>query len=299
MLLCTGFALGSGMVDEIASRSCFRGLEATAEQFAADLKNNVERDMMQLELIAGMLAEHEDLESNEAVRHMKSYKQRGLVVSVGMLVPDRQMVFSDDRFITWQEKPVFQQEVEKAPYLSDRCRLGESGEYFVYLTVPIVKSGETKGILYGFIPAQELEKRLSSKAFDGNAQEYIIDAKDGTILMDTWHDTLGNVYDGSMARRVTGGYSKEEWMENIKAGKPCYLVSHSRKADEDFYVYSVPVSLNRWAVLLTVPESVAFEDAEQIRRILYVLGAVDSILVRTSANTLSPSISSLRLISTK
>lgn len=85
----------------------------------------------------------------------------------------------------------------------------------MHQAVPVVQDGETIAVLYGIMSLQEASKVYKVNDFDGNAFVLIIDGATGDVLLDTWHDSLGNLMD-YMERDFQLGDTIIEAMEKMK-----------------------------------------------------------------------------------
>lgn len=276
------FLIGALRVNRIAMENCLNTLDDATSQFVSEIKRNMSIRRQQLEVIAEILAEYDDIASAEARIHMSSIQQRGVLSSLTVLLPDNQVIFFKDGKYQKQESMLdYEEEVLKGAYVSGviPSDLNEK-EKFIYQAVPIEKDGNIKGIIYELINLNTFPEIYTSAAFGWNAQLYILDGETGDFLLDTWHDELGNFYDDAMGMRKTRqGYDFEQWIQDLKDGKEGYLVFEPKDAGEDFYAYAQPVGINRWMAQLTAPESVVFEGAIRIRRVLYILAVMNMVLL--------------------
>ena len=161
-------------------------------------------------------------------------------------------------------------EFTKVPYISGVIEDPDnSGEKLIYRAVPVERDGKTEGILYGFVNLKDFANSITATAFYGNTQIYVADGETGDFLVDTWHDTLGNVFDEDISsRKVKPGYDYQEMKENFVKGKAGHIAFWSNTAGEYFYSYYKAVGVNHWMIQITVPESIAFENAINIRKVM-------------------------------
>lgn len=62
--------------------------------------------------------------------------------------------------------------------------------YFVL----VVNNGETAAFLVGVIDCAALSEIFTIERYDGKAYASIVDYSDGSFILDSWHDELGNMY---------------------------------------------------------------------------------------------------------
>ncbi|MCI6995391.1 MAG: hypothetical protein MR936_01030 [Eubacterium sp.] len=87
--ICVFFTIAAFQVNRLATESCFDTLDDTAIQVAADIRTHVAADLEQLSVIADLLAQHEEQDSETIRRHLSSFSHRGTIAALGLLLPDR------------------------------------------------------------------------------------------------------------------------------------------------------------------------------------------------------------------
>lgn len=209
--------------------------------------------------------------------HLSSFRQRGSLSAVGLLLPDNRLITGSGEEDTFENVFDYHTELSRLPYISGIVSNSDNdGEKMIYQAVPVQKDGETVGILYGFESLTAFADSITLTAFEGNVQIFVADGDTGDFLVDTWHDTLGNVFDDDMvSRKVKPGYDYQEMKEDFVEGKTGHIAFWSNTAGEYFYSYYKPVGVNRWMVQLTVFESVAFADVIRVRHVLYRLAVAE------------------------
>lgn len=111
----------------------------------------------------------------------------------------------------------FETEAARGAYISDRVTSYFAPEKLVVRNVvPVKRDGETIAILYGVILRRSFPETIRSTSTTA-AVLLLVDGNNGDILLDTWHDSLGNLSDLS-GRKMLMGYTYEEAMEKIPNG---------------------------------------------------------------------------------
>ncbi len=163
----------------------------------------------------------------------------------------------------------FEEEAGKLPYTSSVISTGEkTSEKYVYQVVPVIRSGETVGILYGYISLDMFPTFIDTMAYDGKCQFYIVDGESGDFLMDEYHGTLGNIYDGSMEWESKDGYDVSQMRDDVYNGKSGYYVFRSQRTGEWYYTCYQPLGINNWSIQLTIDETTAFAGYQEVNRTL-------------------------------
>ena len=262
-------------ISEIAEESCFQQLHEAAQNLSRTIMRHIVSDQNQLEVIADILANYEDIEGQETLRILKEYESSDIMSRLEILLPGDRVILDNGEIVDAAGVLSFEEEAAKGAHVSDKSEdLLHPGGCILRSFVPIERDGAVAGMLYGVIDLQALPYQWKVHEFGGNASVYVIDGKTGDFIMDTWHKTLGNLIDlGS--RSMKAGYTPEQFSEDIFAGRTGYVVFVSKTIGDYLYLYYEPLEINDWRVALSVPESVVYEDAYRIRRVFYLFLAME------------------------
>lgn len=280
-ILVASYFVTSLLVNRIVTESCYRTLGDEAAQMTTLLRNQISSDREQLEIIADVLAAHDEIDSQEAQSHIVSMRQGRRISSVAILLPDNRTISYGETSLEGMGTLEFAEEAEKVPYISGVCSKGEEiQDKLIYQAIPIEKGGKTTGILYGVIGLDTLKEYLPITAFDGKAQLFVIDGATGDFIVDTWHDAPSNVADEALAgRKLRHDEDVKDVNVDILEGNTGHFAYHSLDGKENYYAYYMPAGIERWSVMITVPETEAFGSAKRIRNALYLLATVDIIVL--------------------
>ena len=72
----------------------------------------------------------------------------------------------------------------------------------MYYFVPVEKQGQTLALLVGVIDCESLPDVFKTMAYNGEAFSCLNDYKDGSFIMDDWHERLGKLTGGCMNRKM-------------------------------------------------------------------------------------------------
>lgn len=271
------FVVTTSFLWHLAINECYYEIEHSAGDAVATLKNNLELYQGNLELISelinGKLTEDHDT-IRETLETLCGHQR---IDALCVQLNDGTLICGGSGIPDYSRLPAFTQSQQSVPYISNRFPGVEGSDAnFIYIAVPVSQQGQVAGILYGFMNLDWLPTLFENDTpYDGNSQLYLVDGDSGDFIMDMWHDTLGNLYDGSMGTRITKpGYDLETMIDDIANGRSGYYIFKSRTADEYFYTRYQPVGINNWSIQLTVLESVAFAAFREIIRIIMTLGGV-------------------------
>jgi diguanylate cyclase (GGDEF)-like protein len=282
VLLLIGMTLLSiRLINQTLLNSCQNLLDDTALKLADDIKINMQNNHEELEIAAKILAANDTMNDAETKELLTALDNRGFIDTLAVLLPDNTFLTFSDTYRELSGTLDFAEEVKKGRYLAERHVLPSTQENYIYDAIPIVKDGNTVGILYGFINLKALTKFYSPSGFGNFVHYFIVNGQNGNFLLDTWHESLGNLNDDYYAKRMTkDGTSFDELRYNLKNKIPGRLTYRSEKQDTYFYTCYYPIGIYSWAVILTIPEDIALSYTSDVSNNLFIL-KVSQVLILT------------------
>ena len=272
LLFCSVFFLVRRANREITQRS-FDELATATRQIAKDLVDAANADQTILSAMAERIAGHDERDNDAVLRIMKSFSiSETFVSTVALLRPDGTRYDVSDTFD-------FETEAARGAYISDRVTSYFAPEKLVVRNVvPVVRDGETVAILYGVVLLQELSRNYQIDLYNGNAFLLLVDGNNGDILLDTWHDSLGNISE-LRGRKMLKGYTYEEAMKKIPNGIGGDMCTVSRSTGLTVYLHYEPVGINNWSVVLGVSEAEALAGTRGVVQTLSMMAIIVTALL--------------------
>ena len=265
-------------INELEEDYCFDNLHDAVETLSNDINACIERDRSGLRTIANMIAEYDDLDPERIKNLLSSYDSQSMLSQLAVLLPDNTVLLQDGTSIDADGILSFSHEAALGEHITDEENsLLETDLPILRNYVPVIQNGQTIAMLYGTISLDTLPDLWNHPAiYDGHAAIYLINADNGNFLVDTWHKTLGNIYDLGQ-RKMKMGYRPEQLTEDLAAGKSGHVVFVSKTVGEYLYFYYEPIPINNWTLALSVPESIAFARADSIKQLLYHFAAFECV----------------------
>ena len=279
LLFCSVFFLVRRANREITQRS-FDELATATRQIAKDLADAANADQTILSAMAELIAGHDERDNDAVLRIMKSFSLSETFVStVALLRPDGTLLLTDGTRYDVSDTFDFETEAARGAYISDRVTSYFAPEKLVVRNVvPVVRDGETVAILYGVVLLQELSRNYQIDLYNGNAFLLLVDGNNGDILLDTWHDSLGNISE-LRGRKMLKGYTYEEAMEKIPNGIGGDMCTVSRSTGLTLYLHYEPVGINNWSVVLGVSEAEALAGTRGVVETLSMMAIIVTALL--------------------
>ena len=260
--------------EEVTQRS-FDELTTATKQLAKDINNATRTDQIILSAMAELIAGQDEDDLDSVLRIMNTFSlDKTFVSAVALLRPDGTLLLTDGARYDVSDTFDFETEAARGAYISDRVTSYFAPEKLVVRNVvPVKRDGETIAILYGVALLQELSRNYQIDLYNGNAVLLLVDGNNGDILLDTWHDSLGNLSDLS-GRKMLMGYTYDQAMENIPNGIGGDMCIVSRSTGLTLYLHYEPVGINNWSVVLGVSEQDALAGTRGVVKILYLMSVI-------------------------
>ena len=260
--------------EEVTQRS-FDELTTATKQLAKDINNATRTDQTILSAMAELIAGQDEDDLDSVLRIMNTFSlDKTFVSAVALLRPDGTLLLTDGARYDVSGAFDFETEAARGAYISDRVTSYFAPEKLVVRNVvPVKRDGETIAILYGVVLLQELSRNYQIDLYNGNAVLLLVDGNNGDILLDTWHDSLGNLSE-LRGRKMLKGYTYEEAMKKIPNGIGGDMCTVSRSTGLTLYLHYEPVGINNWSVVLGVSEQDALAGTRGVVKILYLMSVI-------------------------
>jgi len=265
--------------EEVTQRS-FDELTTATKQLAKDINNATRTDQTILSAMAELIAGQDEDDLDSVLRIMNTFSlDKTFVSAVALLRPDGTLLLTDGARYDVSGAFDFETEAARGAYISDRVTSYFAPEKLVVRNVvPVKRDGETIAILYGVVLLQELSRNYQIDLYNGNAFLLLVDGNNGDILLDTWHDSLGNLSE-LRGRKMLKGYTYEEAMKKIPNGIGGDMCTVSRSTGLTLYLHYEPVGINNWSVVLGVSEAEALAGTRGVVQTLSMMAIIVTALL--------------------
>lgn len=287
-------------INTITVERCIERMQEAAETVIDDIDNKLYRDSRLLNAVADMIEDQGDIANMDPeTLHsiIKPFSPLTTANEINILLADNTVIYHDGTVIKPEEaegKISFEQEVLLGEHVTDRMvSLLDDNELVIRHFVPIKdkKSGQVVAMLFGTTHLKNLHYALNiSNIYNSTASVFIIDRKNGDMLVDTWHDSLGNLMDYA-DHKSKGDKTMREACNEILDGGSGYTVYLSNSYGDYVYLYYDSISesqwhqlgeskdLNKWSVAVAVPEEEVLRSVIRIRYVCYVLALIEVVLL--------------------
>ncbi len=281
LILAIGFLIASSLLKNYSINFCLQILE----QEARNTKNNINDQLFffqnDMDVLAKIIEKEKELSSPQVQALLKIFEEKEFISRIGILFPDNQAMLSDGTFKTSHGKKTFDQLAQEGPFLSNaEPDSANPHNWILYYSIPIGEKPDIRGLLFGVVELDNISDYFNIDVFDGKADFYIMDPENMNLVLDTLHGHPGHS-DATEGHHIKEGFHEEQIRQDFSQGRSGLTAYLSTSLDEYLYTAYAPLDVNHWFILLSVPESVVFDEAEYTKTILFWLGIFESVALIT------------------
>lgn len=258
-------------VYEIEEAAAFQTLHMETRQIKEDINLQILSDRENLATMAQMIAKlYQNKEPYELM--FGAFESIGLIRDIEILLPDNTLLTKNGGSDV-SDNISYSDEVKKGAYVTGRVSyLLNEKEDIVRSAVPVIVENEPIAILYGVIDLNVLEERYADRVKELGAQLFVFEKENGKLIIDTFHDELGNI-SFLKSREYKGTFSYEKLQKDISINQSGYLSFASIELGEDLYIHYAPMAVGEWEIMLGLPESAVFSNANYVMNMLLAVSA--------------------------
>ena len=276
-LLCVGLYVQTSRL--VKGRSIQR-MEEGVNMAVNEIKQKLSRDEQILEATAELIAAADDTEEESMNRIISAISPLMETIKIRVLMPDDTVRDPSGGITDTTGSISFEEEAALGEHVSNR-KMGVVDRDVPVLRhfVPVIKNGETVALVYGTTFLSEFSSDLNiDNIYNASASVLIIDTENGDLIMDTWNNTLGSIYDFGV-RGTKDGDSWETGLHNIFEGKSGHMAFMSEKDNQWYYMYYSPANINSWSLAVIVPDSEAMKNLHAISHIMLIFVALMAVAI--------------------
>lgn len=250
-----------------AEEECIQRLKDATLEYSNNYYVHAMSDREQLRVVADMLSVLMEEGTHDLHTHLAAFEQRGMLDWLQVLMPNGELLTGSGTYDVTDELD-YTAEVARLPYISNiSAGLVDPGKDVIRSAVPILENGEIIAVLYGVYDLTAGHKLDGITAYNGNAYTFVYESDTGRYILD------GLLGQSTIARTDSSyeakpGFDLTHMQEDLNTCREGYSAFSSLSYDGYMYIYYVPVGINNWMVMVSVPESAALAFAFDSRSLL-------------------------------
>lgn len=262
-------------------KNCSSILEKSAKAVNNEIILRFEDNINTLRLMSGVMVRSDDLESDEAVtERINEFCDKTIFDHIDVFYPDNTLLLQNGTTMDASGSLSFEEISARGEHMSARTGyLADESKHIICYCVPVVDEGETAAVIIGVIECSQLSDIFKADVYDGQAYMCIIDRKDGSFILDNYHDEPGDIYMYGGAATLRKGYEPSAIVTDIMDGNTGVTVYESDEKGQSSYVYYTPVGIFDWQLVLVVQEDVVFARLREMDGILAGIGIGELVIL--------------------
>ncbi len=184
-------------------------------------------------------------------------------------LPDERVIQNDGTQINIGDDYSFLDRVQEQFSVSERrVALKDGTTPIIMLSKCIFKDGTCIGILSSVVDINAFAQKILANSNPNNTEVIVFERGTGDILIDTWHQELGNIKTVEKVEPEKG-YDWDEVADACNSGRKGNAAFFSKKKGETMFLSYASVPYSDWQVLLFAPGSVSMKTANSNRETAY------------------------------
>ncbi len=263
------------------TENCWDELSMARDDIILEVSNRLNINAKLLDLASDAIVMNANLEDADAMQtYLESVKKETIFDRIDVVFPNGTIFVSStgERVMDHGEK-AYSELVAKGTHISQRVPDFLTGQEALHVFSPIYDvAGQPVALLGATVFCSTLGDLFSSMHYGENAQLFLVDRRDGNLIIDRWHETPGSIYDMSgyePSNQAEGGGVITEVMA-AQTGRISYT---SQLYGKNSYTIYGPVFGTEFSLIMVVQEDVVLADLGEMKSMLTWFGAIEVILL--------------------
>ena len=203
-------------------------------------------------MLAKVIAQSDDLESNEVNNQMGTYAVNNYITNIAILNSDNKILQS--RHANVENNVIsFEEESAKGEHISNlQLSTFLKNKYVLRNYMPIGGKGGTRGLLFTELDVDALVKAWSLSIYEGQTAFCIADRNTEEIVVNGWNQDYQTLSDIQNEAIVNGIKNKEEGYSEITLDNEAYLITYK------------PMNIENWDIIIIVKSDIVLAPAKKI-----------------------------------
>ena len=203
-------------------------------------------------MLAKVIAQSEDLESNEVNNQMGTYAVNNYITNIAILNSDNKILQS--RHVNMENNVIsFEEEAAKGEHISNlQLSTFLKNKYVLRNYVPIGGGNGTRGLLFTELDVDALVKAWAPSIYEGQTAFCIADRNTEELVVNGWNPNYKTLSDIQNEEIVAGIKNKEEGYSEITLNNENYFITYK------------PMNIENWDMIIIVKSDIVLAPAKKI-----------------------------------
>lgn len=247
----TGIVYSAGTL-KIEKDNCYATLLSATDEACSKIESNFKNDKASLRMLAKVIAQSENLESNEVNNQMGTYAVNNYITNIAILNSDDKILQSRHPNVENQVIS-FAEEAKKGEHISNlQPSTFLKDKYVIRNYIPIGGSNGTRALLFTELDVDALVKAWSLSIYEGQTAFCIADRNTEEIVVNGWNHDYQTLSDIQNEEILTGIKNKQEGYSEIILNNESYLITYK------------PMNIENWDMIIIVKSDIVLAPAKKI-----------------------------------
>ncbi len=261
------------------TENCWDELSMVHSDISRQIGSRLNNNMKMLDLASEAIVLNTDLrDEQEVMRYLAGVREATIFDRIDVVFPDGTILVQDGQWRMDDGERSYEELVENGSHLSSRVTDFLTGQQTLHAFCPVYNSnGQAIAILGASVYCSTLADVFKSSYYGDNAQLFLVDMRDGRIVLDRWHETPGSIYDMRVyeSPEEYGG----DFIDDIMDGRSGTLPYTSELYGETSYTVYAPVEGTHFTLVMVVQEEALFADLNELKKTMTWVGIVEILLL--------------------
>ncbi len=262
---------------ETTTEKCWDELSMAGDDVAREMSIRLNTNLTLLDLTADAIMLNADLDDEKTVlSYLEDVQKKTIFDRIDVVFPDGSVLLqSIGRRVSDGGEKSYDELVSVGSHVSPRVSDFLTGKPAVHAFSPVYNAaGEPVAILGATIYCSTLGEIFYSSHYGDDALLFLVDRRDGALVLDKLHEVPGSIYDME-AYETPGEYGDKDFISEIINGKTGRVHYTSELYGNTAYTIYTPIEDTDYSLTMVVQEDVALADLEKTERTLALVGIVE------------------------
>ncbi len=265
--------------------NCWEELATARREVSREIGNNLQNHFKILDLAADAIILNVDFEDEETVlSYLESVRQETIFDRLDVVYPDGTILVPSETNPAGERVKdpgmiPYTALAGKGTHMSRRVVDYYTGQECVYaFSVVWDTNDKPLAVLEATLYCSTLAETFGSAYYGDAAKLFLVDLRDGSIVLDNWHDSLGSVND-LQVQPTLDAEEDFDFITDLLAGNAGQASLVSGTNGKNSYLSYAKVTDTNYALILMVQEDVVFSAVSHMKNTLMKVGVVEAVLL--------------------
>ncbi len=261
------------------TENCLEELATARDDATSEFSTIINTNLTIIGLSADALIMNTKLDDEEALcEYLGNVTNETIFDRIDVIFPDGTVLVqsSKDKLSTTRISN-FSELAEKGTHISRRTTDFLTGNPSIHAFSPIDdENGSCIAIISATLYCKTIADTFKSSYYGENAQLFIVDRRDGNLILDKWHDVPSSIYNMSTYQNPEDG---EDLIAEILNGNTGTISYTSRLYGRNSYTIYAPISETDYSLIMVIQEELVLGALDDLKSTLMIVGVIESLLI--------------------